>query len=73
MINSNGWATVCELKVACDLLKLNIHTFLKGIRFDRDSRTFKTHFTHETYSSSNMSDTTITLIIAVKSTFLLIN
>ena len=63
MVNKNGWATVCEIKAACDLLNINIQTWLKGFVFNRELRTYQHTLTLESYKSNQSSTTTITLLL----------
>ena len=63
MVNKNGWATVCEIKAKCDLLTINIQTWLKGFVFNRELQTYQHTFTLESYKSNQGSTTTITLLL----------
>ena len=35
MLHKQGWATNCEISAACELLNVNIHVWLKGMKFDK--------------------------------------
>ena len=63
IVNKNGGATVCEIKAACDLLNINIQTWLKGFVFNRELQTYQHTFTLDSYKSNQDSTTTITLLL----------
>ena len=63
MMHSNGWATNCEIKAACDLLNINIHTWLKGFRFNNGLHTYEHTYTMETYQSNQDSTFNVTLLL----------
>ena len=64
MMLKNGWATACEIKVACILLDVNIATYVEGRRFDGINRCFNRCFNLETHSSSDFTEKTITLLLS---------
>ena len=63
MVNRNEWATVCELKVACELLHVNIATWVKGQRLNDQNQQI-VHYTQEVHTSSTHSNATLQLLLS---------
>ena len=63
MANNNEWATVSELKVACEILQINIVTWLKGHRLDENNTT-KLHYTKEMHTSPMNTEKTLHLLLS---------
>ena len=63
MMKSNGWATNCEIKAECYLLSINIHTWLKGVRFNKGLHTYQHTYTLEAYQSNQNSTLNVTLLL----------
>ena len=58
MIDGNGWAGACEVKMACNILGTNITIWLKG-RTNADIR-----YTREMYRPDDTTDANITLLLS---------
>ena len=54
MLQQKGWATACEIQVACHLLNIHIDVWLKGSTFGPDlSRQSRYHLTQYSFDNGN--------------------
>ncbi len=63
MIDKNGWATLCEVQVACNLLNLNVDIWLQGRRYNPDLQATETCYIQRKHMSYTPSNTTMKLLL----------